>query len=132
MDPTLIEWPDKDFRIFVGNLAPEVTDAMLVQAFSHYASFQKARVVRNVHTNKTKGFGFVSFGDTKDGAQALKEMHGQYIASRPVQLKKSKEDERTVKDYKGRAKKRVLTTKPAPPPKRPNQGFAGGQGGGFY
>lgn len=134
VDPTLTEWPENDFRIFVGNLAPEVTEAMLTQAFSQYETFQKAKVVRNTHNNKSKGFGFVSFGDVKYGAQALKEMHGQYIASRPCQLKRSKAEDRTVKDRKGRAVKRLVTAVPAPPPKRhhpnPNQQQRGGQGGG--
>lgn len=138
IDPSLTEWPENDFRIFVGNLAPEVTEGMLTLAFSQYESFQKAKVVKNVHTNKSKGFGFVSFGDAKHGALALKEMHGQYIASRPCQLKRSKADDRTVKDRKGRAVKRLVTATPAPPPKRhhpnPNQQRPpqGGGQGGFY
>ena len=141
MDPNLSEWPENDFRIFVGNLAPEVTDAMLTQSFNQYDTFQKAKVVRNQHNNKSKGYGFVSYGDAKYGAQALKEMHGQYIASRPCQLKRSKVDDRMVKDKKGRAVKRLVSAQPAPPPKRhqPNpsqQGsHRGGRGGGrgeFY
>jgi hypothetical protein len=115
IDPTLSEWPDNDFRIFVGNLAPEVNDTMLIQAFSQYESFSKARVVRNPKTKQSRGFGFVSFADSKHGAQALKEMHNQYIASRPCQLKRSKDD-RTVTDKKGRAVKRTLNVKNKPPP----------------
>jgi hypothetical protein len=152
VDPTLSEWPDNDFRIFVGNLAPEVTDAMLIEAFSKYESFTKARVVRNPKTKQSRGFGFVSFADTKHGAQALKEMHNQYIASRPCQLKRSKDD-RTVTDKKGRAVKRTVNLKNQPPhdAKRQHQGYVqqqqgygqgyqhqdyygngGGGGGGFY
>ncbi|KAG7670209.1 hypothetical protein Ndes2526A_g06544 [Nannochloris sp. 'desiccata'] len=115
IDPTLSEWPENDFRIFVGNLAPEVTDAMLIQAFSQYESFSKARVVRNPKTKQSRGFGFVSFADSKHGAQALKEMHNQYIASRPCQLKRSKDD-RTVTDKKGRTVKRTVNVKNQPPP----------------
>jgi hypothetical protein len=29
-DPTLIEWPENDFRIFVGDMGPEVTDEVLL------------------------------------------------------------------------------------------------------
>jgi hypothetical protein len=43
-DPELKGWPDNDYRIFVGNLGPEVTDDALQRAFSKYPSFAKSRV----------------------------------------------------------------------------------------
>jgi hypothetical protein len=107
IDPALAEWPENDYRVFVGNLAPEVTDNMLMQAFSQYGSVQKARVIRNLKTNKSKGYGFISFADAREGASALKEIHGKYIGSRPCQLKRSKDDH-FVTDRKGRVQKRSL------------------------
>src|SRR5271170_6939054 len=35
-DPTLLEWDPSHFRLFVGDLAGEVTDETLVKAFSKY------------------------------------------------------------------------------------------------
>ena len=74
----------------------DVSDNALAQAFSKYPSFLKARVVRDKKTLKSKGFGFVSFKDPSDFVQALKEMNGKYIGSRPVKLSKSTWDERNV------------------------------------
>lgn len=39
----------------------EVSDELLAKAFRKYSSFQKAKVVRDGRTNKSKGYGFVSF-----------------------------------------------------------------------
>lgn len=66
-----------DFRIFVGDLGKEVTDEVLKMAFSGYGSFKRARVVRDKKTGKTKGYGFVSFGEAADFSKALKEMQGR-------------------------------------------------------
>jgi len=44
VDPTLAEWPENDFRIFVGDLGNEVNDEALSKAFSRYPSFAKAKV----------------------------------------------------------------------------------------
>lgn len=44
VDPTLAEWPENDFRIFVGDLGHEVNDEALSKAFSRYPSFAKAKV----------------------------------------------------------------------------------------
>ena len=56
-DSSLLEWDPAHFRIFVGNLAGEVTDESLLKAFVKYGSVQKARVVRDKRTTKSRGFG---------------------------------------------------------------------------
>jgi RNA recognition motif-containing protein len=66
-----------DFRLFAGDLGNEVTDDILIRAFNKYPSFLKAKVVRDKRTNKTKGFGFVSFKDPNDFSRAMKEMNGE-------------------------------------------------------
>ncbi|CAK0784580.1 hypothetical protein CVIRNUC_007784 [Coccomyxa viridis] len=93
-DSTLLEWPENDFRIFVGDLGNEVNDDVLQKSFQKFTSFQKGKVVRDKRTNKTKGYGFVSFTDPIEGAKALREMDGKYIGNRPCKLRKSTWDER--------------------------------------
>ncbi|XP_071453271.1 RNA-binding protein 42 [Hetaerina americana] len=88
-DNSLAEWDDDDYRIFCGDLGNDVTDEVLTRAFSKYQSFLKAKVVRDKRTNKTKGFGFVSFKDPQDFIKAMKEMNGRYVGSRPIKLRKS-------------------------------------------
>lgn len=67
-----------DFRIFCGDLGNDVTDEVLTRAFNKYPSFQRARVIRDKRSNKTKGFGFVSYKDPQDFIRAMKEMNGEY------------------------------------------------------
>lgn len=67
-----------DFRLFCGDLGTDVTDELLTRIFSKYPSFLKAKVVRDKRTNKTKGFGFLSFKDPTDFIQAIKEMNGEF------------------------------------------------------
>lgn len=62
--------------MFCGDLGNDVTDELLARTFSRYPSFQKARVVRDRRTMKTKGFGFVSFKDPADFIRATKELNG--------------------------------------------------------
>eukprot|EP00741_Cyanophora_paradoxa_P000268 tig00000403_g260.t1 len=103
VDPTLADWPENDYRAFVGNLGNDVTDTILAQAFSRYPSFQKARTIK---TYQGKGkYGFVSFWDPKDFLAAMREMNGKFIGTRPVQMKKSNWADRNLKVV------------PAPPPK---------------
>ncbi|KAB5536352.1 hypothetical protein GE09DRAFT_1176365 [Coniochaeta sp. 2T2.1] len=99
-DDSLLEWDPSHLRLFVGNLAGETTDESLLKAFSRWSSVQKAKVVRDKRTTKSKGYGFVSFSDPDDFFQAAKEMNGKYIQSHPVVVHKAKTEikPQTVKD----------------------------------
>merc|ERR1712224_1076768 len=100
IDSTLVEWPENDHRIFVGNLSKDVTDDILAQHFVHYPSFAKARVVRDKYTQGPKGYGFVSFLEVTDLSRSLAEMEGTYIINRPCKLRRSNWDERTTALWK--------------------------------
>ncbi|XP_059143349.1 RNA-binding protein 42-like [Physella acuta] len=108
-DPTLAEWQQDDFRMFCGDLGNEVTDETLVRAFNKYPSFLKAKVVRDRRTNKTKGYGFVSFKDPVDFTRAMREMNGKYVGNRPIKLRKSNWKDRNIEVVrkKDKEKKRL-------------------------
>ena len=55
-----------------------MTDEILQKAFSKYTSVQKAKVIRDKRTGKTKGYGFVSFKDADEFVKAWKEMNGKH------------------------------------------------------
>ena len=99
-DSSLLEWDPAHFRLFVGNLAGEVTDDSLLKAFSRYTSIQKARVIRDKRTQKSKGYGFVSFSDGDDYFRAAREMQNKYIGSHPVLLRRATTEVRPVSNNK--------------------------------
>uniref|UniRef100_A0A6U6AWR9 RRM domain-containing protein n=1 Tax=Guillardia theta TaxID=55529 RepID=A0A6U6AWR9_GUITH len=101
-DASLLEWPKDDYRMFCGNLGNEVDDSTLARSFGKYSSFQKAKVVRDGRTSKSKGYGFVSFADPADFTRAMKEMQGKYVGNRPVKLMKSEWQERALQPGKKR------------------------------
>merc|ERR1711964_103936 len=88
-DATLAEWPAEDARLFCGDLGNEVTDDLLANAFRKYKSFQKAKVIRDKRSGRTRGFGFASFADPADMIHALKEVNGKYVGNRPIRLRRS-------------------------------------------
>ncbi|XP_027345904.1 polyadenylate-binding protein RBP47 [Abrus precatorius] len=76
-----------DLSIFVGDLAIDVTDAMLQETFaSRYSSIKGAKVVIDSNTGRSKGYGFVRFGDENERTRAMTEMNGVYCSSRPMRI----------------------------------------------
>ncbi|XP_022986538.1 polyadenylate-binding protein RBP47-like [Cucurbita maxima] len=76
-----------DLSIFVGDLAADVTDAMLQETFSSkYTSVKGAKVVIDSNSGRSKGYGFVRFGDESERTRAVTEMNGIYCSSRPMRI----------------------------------------------
>lgn len=76
-----------DHSIFVGDLAPDVTDDLLLSTFSsRFSSVRGAKVVIDPVTRMSKGFGFVRFGMKEEAEQALQTMNGVYCSSRPMRV----------------------------------------------
>ena len=58
--------------------------------FNKYSSFQKAKVVRDKKSCRSRGFGFLSFGNSDDYVRAIKKMNGKYLSKRAIKLTPSK------------------------------------------
>ena len=105
-DESLKDWDPNDFRIFCGDLGNDVTDEVLARTFGRYSSFTKAKVIRDKRTNKTKGYGFVSFKEPSDFTRAMREMNGKYVGSRPIKMRKSSWKDRNIDVVKHKIKEK--------------------------
>lgn len=76
-----------DYTIFVGDLAADVTDIMLQDAFrTHYPSVKGAKVITDHTTGRSKGYGFVRFADEAEQQRAMTEMNGVVLSTRPMRV----------------------------------------------
>ncbi|XP_070550219.1 nucleolysin TIAR-like [Ptychodera flava] len=72
------------YHVFVGDLVPEVETEDLKNAFSAFGEISDARVVKDLQTNKSKGYGFVSFVNKAEAENAIKGMSGQWLGGRAI------------------------------------------------
>jgi nucleolysin TIA-1/TIAR len=49
------------YHVFVGDLSPEVNDDVLGKAFGAFGSMSEARVMWDMNSGKSRGYGFLSF-----------------------------------------------------------------------
>lgn len=76
-----------EHSIFVGDLAPDVTDYLLQETFrAQYPSVRGAKVVTDPNTGRSKGYGFVKFSDEQERNRAMSEMNGLYCSTRPMRI----------------------------------------------
>ncbi|KAG5676026.1 hypothetical protein PVAND_005881 [Polypedilum vanderplanki] len=107
-DPSLADWPDDDFRIFCGDLGNDVNDELLKRTFSKFPSFQRAKVIRDKKTNKSRGYGFISFKNPEDFINAIKEFDGRYVGSRPIKLRKSTWKKRNIEEKRKKEQEKKM------------------------
>ncbi|KAF4304140.1 E3 ubiquitin-protein ligase pub1 [Botryosphaeria dothidea] len=72
------------FHIFVGDLSNEVNDEVLLQAFSAFGAVSEARVMWDMKTGRSRGYGFVAFRERSDAEKALSSMDGEWLGSRAI------------------------------------------------
>ncbi|GAA5842001.1 hypothetical protein JCM9279_002752 [Rhodotorula babjevae] len=74
------------FHLFCGDLSPEVTDSVLQKAFEAFGSLSDARVMWDMNTGKSRGYGFLAFRDRTDAEQAINSMNGEWLGSRAIRV----------------------------------------------
>ncbi|XP_007252311.2 nucleolysin TIAR isoform X1 [Astyanax mexicanus] len=72
------------FHVFVGDLSPEITTDDIRAAFAPFGKISDARVVKDMTTGKSKGYGFVSFYNKLDAENAIVHMGGQWLGGRQI------------------------------------------------
>src|SRR6266571_2095321 len=67
------------YHVFVGDLSPEVNDEVLAKAFNAFGTLSDARVMWDMNSGKSRGYGFLAFRDKTDAEQAIATMNGEWL-----------------------------------------------------
>jgi len=92
-------------NIYVGNLANEVTEEDLKQAFDAFGKVESVNIIKDKYTNRSKGFGFVEMASKAEGQSAIDGLNGKEIKGKAVNVNEAR-------------------------PRTESQGRGGGYGGG--
>ena len=77
-------------NIYVGNLPFTTGDQELTDLFSQFGAVQRARVILDRETGRSRGFGFVEMDD--EGARkAIDELNGHELDGRALRINEAQE-----------------------------------------
>jgi RNA recognition motif-containing protein len=77
-------------NIYVGNLAYEVNDDDLREAFAAYGEVTSAKVITDKFSGRSRGFGFVEMSGDEGAKEAIKEMEGKDLKGRAIKVNEAR------------------------------------------
>ncbi|MBI3937323.1 MAG: RNA-binding protein [Betaproteobacteria bacterium] len=77
-------------NIFVGNLAPEVTEAQLTELFKAFGEVKSVQLVRDMFSGTPRGFGFVEMPGKAHSLAAIAGLNGKDLAGRALKVNEAR------------------------------------------
>ncbi|XP_003230040.1 cold-inducible RNA-binding protein isoform X1 [Anolis carolinensis] len=89
-------------KLFVGGLSFDTNEQSLEQVFSKYGQISEVVVVKDRETQRSRGFGFVTFENIDDAKDAMMAMNGKSVDGRQIRVDQAgKSSDNRSRGYRG-------------------------------
>jgi RNA recognition motif-containing protein len=104
-------------KIYVGNLAYEITEQDLRQEFEAFGAVDTVSVITDKYSGRPKGFAFIEMASKSEGEDAITSLNGKMLNERTIVVNEARPrtDNRSGGGYGGGS----------------GGGYGGGRGGGY-
>jgi cold-inducible RNA-binding protein len=76
--------------LYVGNIGPDANEENLEALFSMFGTVEKAYIITDRETGKSKGFGFVVMSNDADAQAAIAALNGKDCGGYTVKVSEAK------------------------------------------
>lgn len=77
-------------NIYVGNLPFSTDEQELEQLFSQFGQVDRANVIMDRDTGRSRGFGFVEMPNEEEGRKAIEALNGESYNGRPLTVNEAR------------------------------------------
>ncbi len=89
-------------NLFVGSLAYATTDDSLREFFEQIGEVERAMVAKDRDTNRSRGFGFVTFVDEANNQKAIDQLDGKELDGRIINVNEARpREDKPHRDFGG-------------------------------
>ncbi|HVN86810.1 MAG TPA: RNA-binding protein [Candidatus Binatia bacterium] len=80
-------------KLYVGNLAFEVTNSDLEELFAQAGTCESVSVITDRATGQSRGFGFVEMGSNGEAQKAIQQFDGHELKGRALRVNEARDRE---------------------------------------
>jgi len=77
-------------KIYIGNIPHNVTEDVLDDVFSEFGDVSSANVIKDNHSGRSKGYGFVEMPNDSDASEAIKVLDSSSLQGRNIKVNKAR------------------------------------------
>lgn len=77
-------------NIYVGNLSYDVTEEDLREAFGAFGQVESAKIIKDMYSNRSKGFGFVEIPNNSEAQAAIDGLSGKELKGRTLNVNQAR------------------------------------------
>lgn len=71
-------------NIYVGNLSPDVIEEDLNKLFSEYGKVTSVKIIKDVYSHTSKGFGFLELSQNSKAQEAINELNSKELKGKEI------------------------------------------------
>ena len=73
-------------KLYVGNFSYETTEEQLKELFATVGTVTSATIIKDKHSERSKGFGFVEMSTDEEATKAIAELNGKDLMGRNISV----------------------------------------------
>lgn len=77
-------------NIYVGNLSPQVKEEDLQTLFSEFGKVDSVKIIRDMFTSESKGFGFIEMKDNAGAQKAIESLNTQELKGKKITVNEAR------------------------------------------
>jgi RNA recognition motif-containing protein len=88
-------------KLYVGNLSFETTENDLQDLFEQHGQVTDVALINDKMTGRSRGFGFVTMGDSASGTAAMNAFNGKEVQGRILTVNEARAREERPRQFSG-------------------------------
>ncbi len=73
-------------KVYVGNMSYNTTEEQLTDLFSEYGEVVESKIIYDKFSERSKGFGFVTFADAESCQSCIEALNGKEYGGRVLKV----------------------------------------------
>lgn len=75
-----------DSTLYIGNLEPSIEELFLYDLFNPFGEIKSCKVVRDIYSNESRRFAFITYSNKEDALEAKKNMEYKIIRDYEIRI----------------------------------------------